>query len=584
MRVLLLHPEDSPAQGPWSRERWDLIVDLGRSSQFTERKWSDEQGCPVLRSDGFREGVADARRVRELFSAGGNVLLDEEGIDWWKVMSLRILPEMFTALMLGRLATEIPAGSELWATRVSWQGTVLGGARDLPVRSFGRSGVSRAAAQAMHYARLLRRFPAPQIKQIFLDKYDASYRWRSRFAARPKPLTEPVVLLPSAYENVSRMAAGYARALPEQRFLMITTRWSGRQFSPPANVEIRDLAAYGSEYPRAEIAAVLERWRSLKTDLCSAPELRMLQQAGILESFPEWFGDGLCARNAWREAIEREPVCGVLCGDDSNMYTRLPVLLAARRKIATIDFHHGAFDGNYLIKDLPCEVYLAKNEIERDYLLRVCGLAGDRVMTGAPCSSARAQSPTLTARDRDRGASAVLFSEPYEVAGMRADEVYRELLPPLLEVARKNGRGVIVKLHPFESRAQRTRMVQEILSAEQQKLVTVIDGPLTAELLARTWFGITVESTTVMDCAERGISCFLCGWLAKSPYEYVQQFARFGVGEELQSAEQIEEIPARLAAEGKSARLWRPATVDAAKLQGWLRCGLAEGCVARSVS
>src|SRR3974390_1342513 len=36
MRVLLLHPDDSPRQGPWSRQRWDLIVDLGKSSTFSQ--------------------------------------------------------------------------------------------------------------------------------------------------------------------------------------------------------------------------------------------------------------------------------------------------------------------------------------------------------------------------------------------------------------------------------------------------------------------------------------------------------------------------------------------------------------------
>ena len=121
-------------------------------------------------------------------------------------------------------------------------------------------------------------------------------------------------------------------------------------------------------------------------DLRSSTELAVLWQAGVLGRFPGWLRDGLGARNAWREVLEREPVCGVLCGDDSNIYTRLPVLLAARRRIATVDFHHGAFDGRYLLKDLPCDVYLAKNEMERDYLLRVCGLTPDKVVIGSPPS------------------------------------------------------------------------------------------------------------------------------------------------------------------------------------------------------
>ena len=579
MRVLLLHPEDSPAHGPWSRERWDLIVDLGGSSQFTERRWSGEQGCPILRSDAFRDGDADAERVREILSAGGSVLLDQEGIDWWKVMSLRIVPEMFTALMLSRLASEIQAGSELWATRDSWQGTALGEAHNLGVRSFGENRIWRATAQARHYARLLMRFRVPQIKQIFLDKYDARYKWRSRFATRAKPFTEPVVLLPSAYENVSRMAANYARELPEQRFLMIVTRWSGRQFSPPANVEVRDLASYGSGYPGAEIASVLERWPNLKRDLCSAAEFRMLQRAGILESFPVWFGDGLCARNAWREAIEREPVCGVLCGDDSNMYTRLPVLLAAKRRIPTVDFHHGALDGHCMIKDQPSDVYLAKSEMERDYLVRVCGRFEERIAIAAPAQI------TTRPSERRKGTAVLLFSEPYEAAGMRGEEVYREILPPLIRVARDKGRRLIVKLHPFESRRQRERILRRLFSATDRELITVLDGPLNAEILSQAWFGITVESTTVMNCWEDGIRCFLCGWLARSRYGYLQQFARFGVGELLQDAEQIAQIPERLARmKSQPSGQVRSKSIDPASLKRLLTSGMRNGCGVRSAS
>ncbi len=44
MRVLFVHPEDSPAEGPWSQERWDLIVDLGKSSLFSAEAWRGSSG------------------------------------------------------------------------------------------------------------------------------------------------------------------------------------------------------------------------------------------------------------------------------------------------------------------------------------------------------------------------------------------------------------------------------------------------------------------------------------------------------------------------------------------------------------
>ena len=111
-----------------------------------------------------------------------------------------------------------------------------------------------------------------------------------------------------------------------------------------------------------------------------------------------------------------------------------------------------------------------------------------------------------------------------KLPGMRADEVYRELLPSLCRVARQSGRGVIIKLHPFESLSQRVAMVRDILTPEDRNLVNVVDGPLTSALLAQAWFGITVESTTVIDCLRNGICCFLCGWMSLSPYEYPQQY------------------------------------------------------------
>ena len=385
MRVLLLQPEDSPERGPWSRQHWDLIVDLGKSSPFSEERWEREFGCPVLRAESFRRGIADANHVREMFSAGRGRLIDEEGIDWWDLMSLLVAPYALTLPALLSVAKVINPSAELWATRSGGIAGIIAIALRRSLRSFESSGLARFAARGMHYAGLVQRFSAAQFTEILLDKYDSGYQWRSRFAARPPSRAEPVVLLPSAYANVSRMAAAYARLLPDQPFLMVATRQSAKQFAAPANVQVRDLAAYAkADSAEAEVASMAERWMKLRAELCESPEWRVLSEAGFLDSIPGWIRDGLSARNAWREVLEREPVCGVLCGDDSNRYTRLPVLLAARRKIRTVDFHHGALDGRYALKDLPCDLYLAKNEMERDYLLRVCGLPAGKVVIGAP--------------------------------------------------------------------------------------------------------------------------------------------------------------------------------------------------------
>jgi hypothetical protein len=78
-------------------------------------------------------------------------------------------------------------------------------------------------------------------------------------------------------------------------------------------------------------------------------------------------------------------------------------------------------------------------------------------------------------------------------------------------------------------------------------MLTVVSGPLSDDLLSRTWAAITVESTTVLDCAVRGIPCFLCEWLAFLPFGYLHQYARFGAGQLLRRVEDVAEIPRNLA-------------------------------------
>ncbi len=124
MRILLLHPEDSPRRGPWSRQRWDLVVDLGKSSRFSEQQWEAQYQCPILRADVFREGIADLRRVRDILAAGQGQLIDEEGIDWWD-LNLRFVPEVLVVLTLRRVAAELSSQAELWATRAAWQVGIL---------------------------------------------------------------------------------------------------------------------------------------------------------------------------------------------------------------------------------------------------------------------------------------------------------------------------------------------------------------------------------------------------------------------------------------------------------------------------
>ncbi len=538
MKTLLVHPEDSPCAGPWAAEKWDLIVDLGKSSAFTRAAGQERLHSPILQLDTLRRGIQDFDSIRQLLHAGRNQLLDETGLDWWDLVSVLIYPELQEAVLLGRLAGQLDAATELHATRPEWPASGVGLLLQRPLRTFADTTRS---SHFRHYSDLLRRFSFDQLAQIFLDKYDVRYRWRARFAAKRRGRPGPFVLLPSAYTNVSRMAVAYASMLPEQSFLVVATRRSGTHFDPAPNVASASLAAYaGGPEPQAEYLEILGKWEKLKQTLALSPETELLFREGLFEQFPNHFRDGLAIRNAWQNVLSQERVVAVMCGDDSNPYTRLPVLLARQQGIPTLDFHHGAFDGRYLMKEMSSDLYLAKGEMERDYLLTVCRLPAERVMLAGP---PRPRSIPTHERGKDQGSLILFFSEPYERAGWRPEEIYRELLPPLARIAREFGRKLVVKLHPFESRQERMALIAKVLPPAEAALVDVLEGPFVPQLVAKAWFAVTVESTTVIDCSLLGVPCFLCEWLNSSPYGYTRQYARFGVGRILNSAEQIAELP-----------------------------------------
>jgi hypothetical protein len=540
MKILLVHPKDSPCAGPWAGQKWDLIVDFGKSSAFTRAAWQERLDCPILQLDTLRRETQDFDSMRQLQHAGRNQIVDEMGLDWWELISVLIYSELEESVLLGRLARELDAGAELYATRQGWPVSGVALLLQRPLRTF--PGTFRPS-HFHYYGDLLRKFSFDQLAQIFFDKYDPRYRWRRQFAAARGGPKEPVVLLPSAYTNVSRMAVAYASMLPEQSFLLVATRRSGTHFESAANVACTSLAAYaGGPEPKAECLDILGKWSNLKQSLAQLPEMDLLLRAGLLENFPNHFRDGLAVRDAWRKVLRQEKVVAVMCGDDSNPFTRLPVLLARQQGIPTLDFHHGALDGRFLIKELPSDLYLAKGEMERDYLVRICRLPAERVILAGP---ARRQSIPIRERDEDNneGAPILFFSEPYESGGWRAEEIYRELLPPLAGLAREFARKLVVKLHPFESRHQRMALITKVLSSAEAALVDVVEGPFTPQLALKAWFAVTVESSTVIDCSLLGVPCFVCEWLNSSPYGYTRQYARYGVGRSLKSPEQLNELP-----------------------------------------
>ena len=253
----------------------------------------------------------------------------------------------------------------------------------------------------------------------------------------------------------------------------------------------------------------------------------------------------------------------VLCADDSNPYTRIPLLLARERGLPNFACHHGALDSRYLFKRSYADVIWAKGKMEEDYLVRRCGVPREKVEIGAPALPANWRE--LEKSNPQTFRPYLLFiSEACDVSGGRSEEFYRDILPPLADLALATGRKLIVKLHPVESERERTGLVARILSAEQRTATRIVSGPLTEDLLAKAWFGITILSTVAMECAIRGIPCFLCKWLEFWPYGYVEQFIRFGVGIGLNDPAEIGRIPEYLQqhpvnAEGVRENCWQPA-------------------------
>ena len=559
MKVLLIHSEDDPENGPWASLPWDRVVDLGLGGKNSYARWSRQFRCPVTNLNALRHGFDDFRRIRDLLGLGCGRLIDEYGVDWWEIMSLLLHGEIEALILLQRFAQTVSSGDEVYVTRPGLHANLLRGllAGRLNIFPTGR-GAQKGGLR--HYIRRASRLSASQITDVFWDKYDAGYQFRGRLGRKRRPSARPVVLLPTAYVNVSRTGIAYANSFPEENFLLVTTRKSGWVRNTPRNVTAAWLSSYACVRDRSdETAAMGDHWRSLLDELCRAEEFKILNRLGYLDSFPRWFRHGLEVRDAWRNVLDNEPVQGVLCADDSNPYTRIPLLLARERGLPNVACHHGALDCRYVFKRSYGDVIWAKGTMEEDYLVRVCGAPQEKVEIGAPAlpanwkhSASQAFRPYL-----------LFLSEACEVSGGRAEEFYRDVLPQLADLALATGRELIVKLHPAESKNERARLLARVLSIEQKRSARIVDGPLTEDLLEKAWFGITITSTVAMECAIRGIPCFLCKWLEFWPYGYIEQFNRFGVGRSLNDPSEIDKIPEYLQQHAVSADVsatcWQPA-------------------------
>ena len=561
MRVLLLHPEDVPWQGEWAGHHWDLIVDLGYASSHTYEEWSRRLGARVFSIAQFTGQTEGLRWANQIIERGRGRLLDRLGIDWWEILATEHYEDIRMLYLLDQVRSEIPAGPiDLAATRPHLFTRMLSQSQGCPVRYFQSSslGVVRRAARMLRSARKLH---LAQMAEIVCDKWDPSYGVRRHVTKHKRArLTHPAVLLPSAYSNVTRSVLAYAAQLPHRHFLLVTTRRSALPDRRPENLTVAPLAAYAPppDSTAFECAELKRDWQVLLLALQQeANEFRRAVSVGMWDSFPIHLARGLRLREAWKHLLECEPIQGVLCGDDLNYYTRLPLILARRSDLNAVYCSHGALDGGFLFKMPSADCFLVKGEMEKDYLQSARAIEPEKILVAAPGRK------TFTNGEDRRGGALVFFSQPFEVEGGRVDEIYRELLPRLCSAARRSGHKLVIKLHPFESQQARRALVASILPADISNQLEIIGGVSPEEVIARTWCGVTVDSSIAVECALRGIPFFLCGWLDFGGMGYLRQFASFGVGRVLAepgSLEHISEMVADHRADPVAlARLWHEA-------------------------
>lgn len=538
-KVLLLHPEDNiPLSG--SSGNWDVVVYFGHAPDSTYERWSREAGTTVIGIYSFLEKVGDLSRVRALLQLGTSQVVDRFGIDWWDALSGMIWFDLFQLLLVYRLARELGSSCDLYVSRPMPEATVLEVLLD--VRTINLESPSLSAWRRIWRPfRALSRLNATQAVQVLQDKFDGEHTIRSSLARRKKSSGRPVVLLPSAYVNVSRTAVAFGRLLPDDDFLLVCARRSAKIKPMPANIRMSSLDAYFKPPDQAEVESLLQSWQTLKAKLAStAREFETAGAAGMLDRFPALLRWGIVVRDAWRGVFGSENIAGCLCADDSNPYTLIPLILAKNQGIPTLACHHGALDYAMAVKSLHADFYLAKSEMEQDYLLNVCRVASERIVVGGPVSSKTTRHPPASRLD-DRP-WVVLFTQPY-FTPWRTGEAYEDLVQGLVSLCQSSGLRLILKLHPFENAKNYGKWLRRWLPPESASEVDVVTGEPSSELWKSTRFALTVQSSVAVECAMLGIPVFLCAWLREPYGAYLEQYAKFGVGQILQSVAQIADIP-----------------------------------------
>ena len=543
MKILLVHPDDSVEVGTWAGTRWDLAIDLGWSGRHAYSQQTERLGFRVFSIYDFLDHDQNRSLMRDILALGSDQLVDSEAVDWWEVFSPYLYQQIQHLILSSALAKEIPANAEIFSSSFHFVTRALSLLLNREIRSFSPERQRGLKGRPRRYLQAGFALRPSQLVEIAFDKWDADYRLRRYFASRPATSSSPVTLLPSAYVNVSRAQVAYARMLPNRRFLLVVTRPSGRLKALPGNVELRSLASYAPRPLRStdeECSQLLARWREVQSDLFKTNHvLGLASKLHMFDGFAGFVKLGLHVRDAWREVFVRAPITTVLSADESNTFTRLPILLARSRNLRTVFCDHGALGMSLGIRRPVSDTYLMSGDMARDYSVSWCGLPADKIVVGGPAEASHPVRPS----DQTERDWIVFYSEAYELSSGRTQTFYAELLPELCSLASRTNRKVVVKLHPFESLRVRKLFVDRALSAEQRALVEIRQGPMAPDLFARAWCSLTVESSVAVESTINGVPCFLCSWFDASWYDYSKQYAKYSAGYPLESPQRIREIP-----------------------------------------
>src|SRR5271155_5111478 len=162
MKILLIHPEDDPEKGTWAELAWDRIVDVGLGGVNTYERWNRRFHCPVATLSFLRSGFDDFRRVREVLGEGCGRLVDEQGLDWWEIMSILLHGEVETFILLQRFAQTVGAGDEVYISRPGLHASLLQSLLAVRIHVFPlRRGAQRGGLG--HYVRVSNKLSAPQM-------------------------------------------------------------------------------------------------------------------------------------------------------------------------------------------------------------------------------------------------------------------------------------------------------------------------------------------------------------------------------------------------------------------------------------